>query len=70
MHIIRNFFQAKTALANLWCEYQSHEAPYRRFKVEVVHADPWIVMYYDVISDDKIKEIKTMAKPSVSYPVF
>ena len=55
--------------AKLKCYYSHGNNPYLTyapFKSEVVFLSPKIVIYYEVLSDDEINTIKTLATPRVS----
>lgn len=56
-------------LAPLRCKYVTNNVPFLRLaplKLEEAHLEPYIVIYHDVISDDEIATIQSMAKPRVS----
>ena len=61
-----SFVQLSLLRRDVWCEYQVHAVPYAPYKMEVLHTDPWIVVYYDVISDREVDYLKDIATPEVS----
>lgn len=53
-------------LSKLSCKYVTNNSPFLKIaplKLEEAHLKPYIVIYHDVIYDNEIELIKTMAKP-------
>ncbi|VEN58775.1 unnamed protein product [Callosobruchus maculatus] len=54
------------AAAKLKCRYETNNNPYLRigpFKIEQAHANPDLFIFHDVMSDEEIKTIKSLATP-------
>ncbi|XP_077983978.1 prolyl 4-hydroxylase subunit alpha-1-like [Glandiceps talaboti] len=54
--------------AQLYCKYVGSTNPRLKLKpvkMEVVHLDPWIVIYHDVISDKEAECVKQLAIPKM-----
>ncbi|XP_011292629.2 prolyl 4-hydroxylase subunit alpha-1 [Musca domestica] len=50
----------------LFCKYFTNNHPYRLlqpYKVEQLSLDPYIIQVYDVLTDEEIKTVKSIAKP-------
>lgn len=43
----------------------THTLPYITYKEEVLNQDPFMAVYYDVISDQEIERLKSDAFPSL-----
>lgn len=57
-------------LSKLSCKYVTNNSPFLKIaplKLEEAHLKPYIVIYHDVIYDNEIDLIKTMAKPRVGF---
>uniref|UniRef100_A0A1I8PNK1 procollagen-proline 4-dioxygenase n=1 Tax=Stomoxys calcitrans TaxID=35570 RepID=A0A1I8PNK1_STOCA len=62
----RGEFQSK--LSKLHCVYNTTTSPFlilAPLKMEILSVDPYMVIYYDVMSDVEIQELKTLAKPNL-----
>ncbi|XP_073817113.1 prolyl 4-hydroxylase subunit alpha-2-like [Musca autumnalis] len=54
--------------SRLHCVYNTTTTAFLRLaplKMEIVHLDPYMVIFHDVISDKEIKELQTLAKPTL-----
>jgi prolyl 4-hydroxylase len=62
-----NYNKAPKRLARLYCKFQkdSYFSKIAPLKVEEIHRNPTIVIFYDVISDNEITTIKGLVKKNV-----
>ncbi|XP_075148852.1 prolyl 4-hydroxylase subunit alpha-2-like [Haematobia irritans] len=54
--------------SRMHCVYNTTTSAFLRLaplKMEIIHLDPYMVIYHDVMSDNEIKELQTMAKPNL-----
>ena len=49
------------------CRYKHGTIGYVRYKEEILSDDPWIVMYYDIISDAESRALREMAESQVGH---
>uniref|UniRef100_A0A1I8Q812 procollagen-proline 4-dioxygenase n=1 Tax=Stomoxys calcitrans TaxID=35570 RepID=A0A1I8Q812_STOCA len=55
-------------LSKLHCVYNTTTSAFLRLaplKMEILHLDPYMVLYHDVMSDQEIQDLKTLAKPNL-----
>ena len=58
--------------SKLFCRYQDHADPYLRlgpFKLEEANADPFIVVFHEIIFDEEINQLKARAAPDLRRSV-
>ncbi|ESO97395.1 hypothetical protein LOTGIDRAFT_231571 [Lottia gigantea] len=58
---VQSCTQSTMVLGNKWyhvCRYQKHFLPYVLYKEEILHWQPYISVFYDVINDETIKTLK------------
>ena len=60
--------KSDSELSKLYCRYvwKTDFSKIAPFKVEELNLDPYITLYYDVISDNEIKVFKSLSKPSLN----
>ncbi len=54
---------------SLTCRYLNHKSPYLMlgpFKMEEIHHDPFLVQFYDFLTDEETEELKTLASDKLS----
>ncbi|CAH1796521.1 unnamed protein product, partial [Owenia fusiformis] len=54
-----------TMKSTLFCRYRKTETPFYQFKEEVMHVEPHISMFYDVLSDDEALALQIAAEPDL-----
>lgn len=62
----RGFYSNR--LSRLYCLYNSTNSPFlylAPLKMELLQLEPYMAMYHDIISDNEIEELKSMASPQL-----
>lgn len=58
-------------IPSLYCSYETNSSPYlllQPIRKEVIHLEPYVVLYHDFVSDSEAQKIKGLAAPWVSVP--
>lgn len=58
-------------IPSLYCSYETSASPYlllQPVRKEVIHLEPYVVLYHDFVSDLEAQKIRGFAEPWVSVP--
>lgn len=66
------FFQpTHYQVPSLYCSYETNSSPYlllQPVRKEVIHLEPYVVLYHDFVSELEAQKIRGLAEPWVSVP--